>query len=428
MIFLSLFLNLLLQFNKDYVMIERVNVMDYKNALKKLDKINQTHILRFFDELNETGKAKLLKQIEDLNLSHRNNKDDIIGTISPINVLTREETEVKRDIYDKIGIEALRRGQVAALMLAGGQGSRLGADIPKGAIDIGIKRPLYIFECLFRNLLAVTEKIGTYIPLCIMTGDENDEYTRKFLLDNNYFGYDPQYVHFFVQDSLPAEDKDGKILMSAKDSLAFVPNGHGGALSSLVCTGLLGRLENQGVKYINLFTVDNVLQRIADPLFIGALIEGGYDCGAKVLKRDDPQEKIGLICRKNGNAAVVEYHNADKTIFSTRKPNGELVHNFGVILNNIYSVDMIKSAVSEGKIEYRKSLKKVKYINNKGEFITPETENAYKYESSANDFISQKCLPFEVIRKEEFAPIKNKTGTDSIESARKMLSENGVDI
>jgi UDP-N-acetylglucosamine/UDP-N-acetylgalactosamine diphosphorylase len=407
--------------------------MDKISAYDKLEKAGQTHVLRFYDELSEDGKHQLLSQIEKLDMSfaeHYSDSGNEHDEITSIPVMTMDEAAKNRAEYEKLGLEAIRAGQIAAVMLAGGQGSRLGADIPKGAVDIGIHSPLYIFECQIRNLLEVTTQAGTFLPLCIMTSTGNDAYTRQFLQEHDYFGYNPDYVRFFIQESYPATDFDGKYLLSDKDSLALSPNGNGGWYGSMKRCGLADELIKGGVTYINCFAVDNVLQRIADPVFIGATIQGNCDAGGKVIKKAYPDEKLGVICNRNGHPSVIEYYEMDKARAEAKDENNELLYNYGVILNYLFSTTLLEKSEEKDENGHSKHplhrvKKKVKYINETGEPITPTEENAYKFETLALDLLalSQNALIFEVPRNREFAPIKNKTGIDSIESAQKMLSE-----
>jgi UDP-N-acetylglucosamine/UDP-N-acetylgalactosamine diphosphorylase len=412
--------------------------MNIFDAQKKLEAAGQAHVLRFYEKLHDNGKAELVSQIEHLDMSfsdcfseHSNADEKITG----IPVLTISQIPEKYSEYEAKGMEAIRAGKVAAVMLAGGQGSRLGTDIPKGAVDIGITRSLYIFECLINNLLEVTKKAGAFVPLCIMTSAGNDAYTREFFAEHDYFGYDPAFIKFFIQESYPATDFDGKYLLSEKSSLALSPNGNGGWYGSMKHCGLADELIKAGVAYINCFAVDNVLQRIADPVFIGAVIENGSDAGAKVVKKAYPDEKIGLICNRNGHPSVIEYYELDKERAEATDGNGELLYNYGVILNYLFSVKLLekseeKDSAGRSKHPLHRVRKKVKYIDETGKLITPETENAYKFETLALDLIalSEHCLPFEVLREKEFAPIKNKTGADSVDTARELLIQNGITV
>lgn len=218
------------------------------------------------------------------------------------------EISQKKEEYLAAGINSIKKGEVATVLLAGGMGTRLGFDLPKGCFNVGETHELYIFECLINNLLDVVKMTGVYIPLYIMTSEKNDKSTRQFFAEHKYFGYDETFVKFFIQDMACAVDYDGKLLLEEKGRLATSPNGNGGWFTSMVKSGLDKDLHARGVKWINIFAVDNVLQRIADPVFVGATILGNYESASKVVRKVDPHEKMGLLCLEDGKPSIVEYY------------------------------------------------------------------------------------------------------------------------
>ena len=262
-----------------------------------------------------------------------------------------------------------------------------------------------------------------------MTSEKNHDATVGFFKEHDYFGYDKDYIAFFKQDMAPAADFDGKVYMEAKDSIATSPNGNGGWFLSMKKSGLLELVEKRGIEWLNVFAVDNVLQSIADPVFAGAVLEGGYSVGSKVIRKVNPQEKVGVMCTEDGRPSIVEYIELTEDMLTQRDENGEYAYNFGVILNYLFKVDKLVNLL-ERKLPYHKSAKKIPYINEAGELVKPEELNGYKYEQFILDMIQMldSCLPFEVVREKEFAPIKNKTGVDSVESARELLRKNGIEL
>ena len=194
------------------------------------------------------------------------------------------------------------------MLLAGGQGTRLGFDKPKGTFNIGLTRELYIFECLIGNLLEVTKAAGTFVPLFIMTSIDNYDDTRNFFEEHNYFGYDSSFVWFFRQEQLPATDPEGRLLLAGPGKIATAPNGNGGWYVSMEKTGTLNVIRERGIEWLNVFAMDNVLQRIADPCFVGAVIGSGMTSGAKVVAKAAPDEKVGVICLEDGRPSIVEYY------------------------------------------------------------------------------------------------------------------------
>lgn len=405
--------------------------MNYNEAMEKLKKYGQEHVLKYYAELPDEQRNTLIEQIDrtDFTVIGQAAETGKRGTIAPIKAMTIPEIDIGRERFERIGMEAVKAGKLGAVLLAGGMGTRLGSDAPKGMYDIGISKPVYIFQRLIENLMKVVEKAGNYIQLFVMTSEKNHDATVGFFNEHDYFGYDKDYIAFFKQDMAPAADFDGKVYMEAKDSIATSPNGNGGWFLSMKKSGLLELVEKRGIEWLNVFAVDNVLQSIADPVFAGAVLEGGYSVGSKVIRKVNPQEKVGVMCTEDGRPSIVEYIELTEDMLTQRDENGEYAYNFGVILNYLFKVDKLVNLL-ERKLPYHKSAKKIPYINEAGELVKPEEPNGYKYEQFILDMIQMldSCLPFEVVRGKEFAPIKNKTGVDSVESARELLRKNGIEL
>ncbi len=376
--------------------------------------------------------AKLEKQIEEIDWScldriyQRENKR---GTFAPLGAMELSEIERKKEIFSKTGMEAVKACKVGAILLAGGQGTRLGFDKAKGMYNIGVNKELYIFEQLVENLKKVTTQADAWVPLYIMTSDKNDEQTRAFFKEHHFFGYNPDFVKFFVQEMVPAVDFDGNVLMEAKDSLAMSPNGNGGWFQSLVKAGLDRDLQEKGVEWLNVFAVDNVLQRIADPIFVGATIESGCVSGAKVVRKADPYERVGALCLEDGKPSIIEYYELTPEMAEATDENKTLLYGFGVILNYLFRVDKLTEILNK-KLPLHIVEKKVPFMDETGTVYKPDTPNAYKFETLILDmvYMMDNCLSFEVEREKEFAPVKNAVGVDSVESARELLKKNGIAI
>jgi UDP-N-acetylglucosamine/UDP-N-acetylgalactosamine diphosphorylase len=408
--------------------------MNDSELLKVLKEHGQEHIFEAYKKLDEKGKAKLAGQIEKINWSivemvnHKELAQER-GKLEPLSALEVSEIEQNKARYEQIGIDAIKASKVGAVLLAGGQGTRLGSDGPKGKYNIGITKDVYIFERLIRNLLDVTDKTGCYVPLYIMTSDKNNDETIAFFEEKNYFGYPKDYVKFFKQEMAPSVDFNGKLYMESPDSLSLSPNGNGGWFYSMAVTGVLNDVKARGVEWLNIFAVDNVLQRIADPVFVGATLDSGRVSGAKVVRKAEPHEKVGVLCLEDGKPSIVEYYEMTDEIINSREPNGDLSYNFGVILNYLFRVDKLEEIMNT-HMPVHVVEKKIPYINEAGEYIKPETPNGYKFELLVLDMIHllDNCLSFEVVRDYEFAPIKNKTGVDSVESAQALLKKNGISL
>jgi UDP-N-acetylglucosamine/UDP-N-acetylgalactosamine diphosphorylase len=408
--------------------------MNEKELLNVLKEHGQEHIFEAYKKLDDEGKAKLAAQVEKIDWSivamagHKELAQER-GKLEPLSALEVTEIERNKAQYEEIGIAAIKASKVGAVLLAGGQGTRLGSDGPKGKYNIGITKDVYIFERLIRNLLDVTDKAGSFVPLYIMTSDKNNDETVAFFEEKNYFGYPKDYVKFFKQEMAPSVDFNGKLYMESADSLSLSPNGNGGWFYSMAVTGVLNDVKARGIEWLNIFAVDNVLQRIADPVFVGATIDSGRVSGAKVVRKADPHEKVGVLCLEDGKPSIVEYYEMTDEIINSREANGDLSYNFGVILNYLFRVDKLEEIMNT-QMPVHVVEKKIPYINENGEYIKPETPNGYKFELLVLDMIHllDNCLSFEVVRDYEFAPIKNKTGVDSVESAQALLKKNGVEL
>lgn len=408
--------------------------MTLEQAKEKLIKFDQEHVLKYYEELSADEKQALLAQIEATDMSILDackHKDDLTkkGVITPLAAMQLDEIEANKESFVATGVEAIAAGKVGAVLLAGGMGTRLGSDNPKGMYNVGITRELYIFECLINNLLAVVRQADTWVHLFVMTSDKNHDATMQFLKEHDYFGYQEEYIHFFKQEMAAATDYEGKIYLEEKGRLSTSPNGNGGWFVSMERAGLLELIHSVGIEWLNVFSVDNVLQRIADPCFVGATIQKNCAVGSKVVRKNAPDEKVGVMCLEDGKPSIVEYYELTEELMNAKDVNGDPAYNFGVILNYLFRVNDLEKLM-KGNMPLHIVEKKIPYLDEAGELVKPEEPNGYKFESLVLDMIHQmdSCLPFEVVRNKEFAPIKNKIGVDSVESARVLLEKNGVSL
>lgn len=408
--------------------------MGYQEAYDKLEKYGQLHVLKYYDDLSGYEKEALMEQIANTDLEvlgQCQHKEELNprGKITPIEVMQLPKIDEKRDEYTKIGLDAIKAGKVGAVLLAGGMGTRLGSDAPKGVYNIGLTKEVFIFQRLVENLLDVVHQAEAWIPLYVMTSDKNHEATTSFFKEKDYFGYNSDYVTFFMQDMAPASDYNGKVYMEEKWKMSTSPNGNGGWFLSMMKWGVVDKIKAAGVEWLNVFAVDNVLQRIADPCFVGATIATNSAVGAKVVKKNAPDEKVGAICLEDGRPSIVEYYEMTEELMSAVDELGEPAYNFGVILNYLFREKDLEEIVAR-KLPLHIVEKKIPYLDENGMQVKPETPNGYKFEQLVLDMIHEldSCLPYEVVRNHEFAPIKNKTGIDSVESARELCRENGIEL
>ena len=395
---------------------------------------NQKYIKAMMEKNTTEQNEKLTKRLEEIDFSvleHIERKETVNerGVFAPLDAVEVSEIEARGAEFKELGLKAIREGKVGAVLLAGGQGTRLGLDRPKGTLNIGVAKELYLFEQLLRNLMDVTDEAGVYVPLYSMTSNINNADTTAFFEEHDYFGYPKDYVKFFVQEMVPACDYEGRIYMESQTEVAMSPNGNGGWFSSMVNAGLLSDIKERGIEWINVFAVDNCLQRIADPMFVGATIAYGCESGAKVVRKAAPDERVGVLCTEDGKPSIAEYYEMTEEMATARKENGDLKYGFGVILNYLFSEKKLEQ-IADARMPIHVVEKKIPYMDVDGTFVKPEQPNGYKFETLVLDMVHMMddCIPYEVVREREFAPIKNLHGVDSLDSARELMKGCGIEL
>ena len=395
---------------------------------------NQKYIKAMMEKNTTEQNEKLTKRLEEIDFSvleHIERKETVNerGVFAPLDAVEVSEIEARGAEFKELGLKAIREGKVGAVLLAGGQGTRLGLDRPKGTLNIGVAKELYLFEQLLRNLMDVTDEAGVYVPLYIMTSNINNADTTAFFEEHDYFGYPKDYVKFFVQEMVPACDYEGRIYMESQTEVAMSPNGNGGWFSSMVNAGLLSDIKERGIEWINVFAVDNCLQRIADPMFVGATIAYGCESGAKVVRKAAPDERVGVLCTEDGKPSIAEYYEMTEEMATARKENGDLKYGFGVILNYLFSEKKLEQ-IADARMPIHVVEKKIPYMDVDGTFVKPEQPNGYKFETLVLDMVHMMddCIPYEVVREREFAPIKTLHGVDSLDSARELMKGCGIEL
>lgn len=402
--------------------------------MNMLEEQKQCYIQAAMERNTPEENELLKKNVNDVDwsiLEHITRKETVNerGVFAPLEAVEISEIESRGEEFKALGLKAIKESKVGAVLLAGGQGTRLGLDKPKGTLNIGINRELYLFEQLFRNLMDVTDEAGVYVPMYIMTSNINDADTREFFEEHSYFGYPKDYVKFFVQEMVPACDYEGRAYMSSNTEIAMSPNGNGGWFGSMVNAGLLSDIKARGIEWINVFAVDNCLQRIADPKFIGATLAYGCESGAKVVRKAAPDERVGVLCTEDGKPSIAEYYEMTEEMATARKENGDLKYGFGVILNYLFSEKRLEE-IADARMPIHVVEKKIPYMDVDGAMVKPEEPNGYKFETLVLDMVHmmKDCIPYEVDRAVEFAPIKNLHGVDSLDSARELMKGCGIQL
>jgi UDP-N-acetylglucosamine pyrophosphorylase len=329
-------------------------------------------------------------------------------------VLTNQEE------YFNKGLNIIRDKKVAVVLMAGGQGTRLGHNGPKGTFDIGLPSGKSLFQIQTERLIRLKEMTGATIKWYIMTSEDNDYETRTFFEKYNYFGYDQSSVIFFKQDRLPLILEDGQIALKNKTEINLAANGNGGVFTSLKSNGIIEEMKNDGVQYIYLYGVDNAIARVADPTLIALAEESQNDIVSKAVEKILPEERVGLMCYKNGKPSIVEYSELDDEMRFSKKEDGKLLYNAANILQHVFTIDFLEKC-SVLQIPYHKAYKKVSYYTDK--LNEPSEPNGFKFELFMFDVFTyaNDMSVLLVEREKEFTPVKNATGNDSPESARRMI-------
>ena len=402
----------------------------YLAAEKVLKKYGQEHLLNQYEKLTEEKKSKLLDeiltidfaQINELYKSVNNKVDFKEGSIEPIEYTDKSKlTKEEKEHYMEIGLNAIKSGKLAAVTMAGGQGTRLGHNGPKGTFDIGLDSHKPIFEILCDTLKKAKEDYGVYTPWYIMTSNENNEATENFFEKNNYFGYPKDKITFFKQGELPMIDTKGKVLIGEDNLVKKAADGHGGIFLSMRKNGVIYDMQTRGIEWAFIGGVDNVLVNMVDPILLGLAIDKKVSAAGKSVVKAGPKEKVGVFCKRNGKPSVVEYSEISEEMAEATNENGDLIFAESHILCNLFSVKSIEE-ISKNELPYHSAFKKAKYIDENGNVVSSDKPNAYKFEAFLFDaFESLDNLAIlRVKREEEFAPVKNAEGVDSPETARNL--------
>ena len=408
-----------------------VEDVEYEEALKKLQKYGQEHLLSRYESLEDEKKAKIIKQIKNI---------DFDQTVELFNIATKsikkpdgefnnieyvDKSKLSKEDYNKyyeIGKKQIEAGKYAVVTMAGGQGTRLGYVAPKGTFKIGGGVEKSLFEALSDTIKEAREKYNINIPWYIMTSRENNNATEKFFEKYDFFGLPYEDVKFFKQGELPMLDTNGKLMLDETGLIKLAADGHGGVFESLAKNGYLEDMKARGVEWIFISGVDNVLAGLVDPIAVGlAITEGTLATGKSVVKRS-PTEGVGVFCKRNGRPYVIEYTEITEEMANARDDNGELLYGESHILTNLFNIKALED-IAQNKLPYHKAFKKAKYTDvETGEIIKPEKPNAYKYEAFIFDAFERldNMSILRVKREDEFAPLKNADGEDSPDTARKL--------
>jgi len=401
-----------------------------EQATKRLRRFGQQHVLRFFDALDPGSQARLLGQIEALDLKWINammasaSIDDAPpAEISPFGDVVGKDDPADTRAED-LGRQALKQGRVGVLIVAGGQGTRLGFDGPKGCYPIGPVSGHSLFQVLVEGLVAVGRKFGRTPALYVMTSEGNHQATCRAFEQQENFGLPRDQVKIFPQGMAPAVDHQGKLLLSAPDRLVLAPNGNGGIFAALQHSGAFEHMASAGVDTLSYVHVDNPLAPPCDARFIGhhLLRQAQFSC--KAMLKTGPGEKVGTFARVNGRLGIVEYTEIPPEQAAATGPDNQLL--FGLANPGLYlwSRTFAEAQASRTDLPFHRAHKKIPHLDNQGRLVHPDTPCGYKFEAFAMDTLADAAPTLLMLcqRDEEFAPVKNATGKDSPDSARELIS------
>jgi UDP-N-acetylglucosamine/UDP-N-acetylgalactosamine diphosphorylase len=401
-----------------------------QKKIKEVYDHQQDHIFRFWELLNEQQRKNLLAQIELIDFSllarltgQALDQKDIQKNyeLSSPEVITLDQRMQKDAAARTAGEELLSRGKIAAFLVAGGQGTRLGFDGPKGMFPVTPVKQKSLFQLHAEKLLATGNKYGAEIPWYIMTSLTNNEQTIDYFRENNYFGYHKENMIFFNQQMIPAIDRQGKMILDQVDHIFMNPNGHGGSIKALWESGALSNMKERGIEHLFYFQVDNVLTRICDPVYIGYHVLAGSEMSCKVVRKKYPEEKMGILCEADGKLGLVEYSDLSKEDMFARNADDSLKLWAGNIATHIFDCKFIERENKGGfRLPYHIAEKSIPFIDANGRLITPQEKNGIKFETFVFDALMdvKQSVSIEVERKQEFSPLKNKEGENSPETVR----------
>jgi len=405
----------------------------YNDLIQKVYDNKQDHLFAAWDTLGEDEQKALLSEIQKVDFDqieslfkHAEDPQDA-GDFSPAPFITVPITDEEKKRYEdarRAGIEHIRAGRVAAFIVAGGQGSRLGYEGPKGMYPVGPITDKSLFQMHGEKILKYSRKYGVPVPWLVMTSEANYEDTENYFKEMKYFGLAPEDVYIFRQNMIPSLDSHGKLVLEAPGKLFRNPDGHGGSLTALYTSGALGAMKERGIETISYFQVDNPLVKILDPVFIGFHVLDNADISSKALKKAYPEEKVGVfVTLESGRRGVVEYSDLSDEKANERDEAGELRYSGGSIAIHLFDRGFVEEITSGASLTlpFHTARKKLKIFK---EGTVKEVEG-FKFEKFVFDALplTEKNVIFETLREEEFAPVKNATGIDSVETSRDLMMD-----
>lgn len=405
----------------------------YDDVIREIYYHNQDHVFEYWDELDDREKRSLLEDLSSVDISQlsvlfstASDESQKKYSYTPAEYMPFPHTEEARARCHEArsrGEQHVRNGKVAAFLVAGGQGTRLGFDGPKGAYPVGPVSGKSLFQIHGEKIRAYSKKYNTVIPWLIMTSVANHDETVEFFTTHKFFGLRKEHVYIFPQNMIPSLDFAGKLILKNRCSLFKNPDGHGGSLTALRTSGMITELERRGIETVSYFQVDNPLVKIIDPVFIGFHVMEESEISSKGMMKTGPKEKVGVfVHRSDGKTGILEYSDMTEEMQNARGPEGNLLYCMGNPAIHLFSLKFIDTITSGGALAlpYHVAKKKIEALRSGGYAEI----RGYKFEKFVFDAIpiARKTILLETLREEEFAPVKNKSGEDSVETARDLMN------
>jgi UDP-N-acetylglucosamine/UDP-N-acetylgalactosamine diphosphorylase len=414
---------------------------DIESIRRQLREHHQEHLVTFWPELDARRRQELLDQIRELDLVKMDDwVEHLVKNAAEPPVVHKDfepatsysaepRNPAERRKYKKaieLGEKLIAQGKVAGLVVAGGQGTRLGFDGPKGNFPISPIKQKTLFRIFAETIQAVTQRYGATCPWYVMTSPMNYTQTVEIFKADNYYGLEVKDVSIFQQGTLPNFAFEGRVLLEDKARIARSPDGHGGCIGALARSGALADMQRRGVEYISYWQVDNPLVRLFDPLFLGLHALDGAEMSSRAVIKNSPKEKVGNFCLVDGKVTVIEYSDLPDELAEKRRLDGSLVFELGSIAIHIINTGFVKKLnTKEFSLPLHKAVKKIPHLDLQGNRVEPKQSNGIKLESFIFDALpmAEKSIILDLVRSEQFAPVKNATGEDSVEVTRRMMVE-----
>ncbi len=403
----------------------------YEDLLNHVKPFGQEHLLRFWHDLDEEQRDILAQEIKSTDFpliarlfrEGQTPEEGAAAEPSPLRGKAWNSFGIfERAAMANSGMRALRDGKVAAFLVAGGQGTRLGHEGPKGTFDIGLPSHKSLFQLQAERIGKLGRIAGKAIPWYVMTSLDNHAATEEFFRRNAFFGLKESDIFLFQQGQLPVVDSLGQILLEEKHRLSQGPNGNGGCFLGLESSGALDDMKKRGVEWVFVYSVDNALVKVCDPHFVGFAMASSQPAASKAVAKAGPEERVGVFCLRNGRPSVIEYSELSEQQRQARNTEGQLLFGSGNIAVHLFRRDFLAQE-SIAPLPYHVAHKRIPFLDAAGLKQNPPTPNAYKFELFMFDMFPRATgmAVLEVVREEEFAPVKNREGADSPETARALV-------